>query len=90
MKKTIVNSTQFGIGDIVSFNKNCTFGKKGETTIIEEVDYQGGGEFQYATTDGAWLDHDELSLVSKADKDSFKKLDELMHSDNEGDDEENE
>ena len=65
---------QYQIGDVVKVKD-----EKG-THIIYKIDIVYDEEppyeffFEYATDKSAWHNHDELTLVRKADKESIKEL----------------
>ena len=67
----------YRIGDEVKY-----VGKKhylqGDQIIIE-VDVRDVNEYEYGTTMGAWIDHNDLLLIRECNESSIKKL---MEEDN--------
>jgi hypothetical protein len=44
------------------------------THIIEQCDSLGDEEFEYSTTQGAWINHNELRLVTESSESSRKAI----------------
>ena len=67
---------KFSTGDVVKFiNKKRRSWTIGETHIIHECAYHGGGKFRYSTNLGAWFDDGDFELVESASTASFAQLD---------------
>lgn len=76
---------KFCIGDRVEYiNKNSRSWRVGGEHIIANIQYMGNGLFEYSTNLGAWFDNDDFKLISRADKASFKKLDQDIFEDDDG------
>ena len=45
-----------------------------DTCVIEDVEIIGLNAYEYATTSGAWFDHEQLTLVREADEESINEL----------------
>lgn len=57
----------FRVGDVVRYGAS-------ETTIVEEVKLDSGGDLIYAVLEKAWLRHDDLTLVRDCDEASMQAL----------------
>ena len=68
---------KFAVGDVTRYIGPATGTWTGEH-IIHEPQHLGGGDFEYSTTQGAWIPQGDLELVRKADDKSFAQLDAVV------------
>jgi len=68
-------SQLFFVGDVVRYVGSSKPYQHGKKHIIREASYKGNGDFEYATTKGAWFTSDDFHLVRRANASSFAKLD---------------
>lgn len=71
MSKTVI---PFRMGDVVEYQINGRYWKKGEEHIIKEVVMYSPKTFTYSTDQGAWFEHSDFKLVREADLKSLTKL----------------
>ena len=46
--------------------------------IVEEISRTGENDYEYSTSQGAWIDHSDLTLVKKSSEESRAKLWDLL------------
>ena len=68
--------TPYSIGDVCRYTGTDPIWS-GEH-IIKECEMEGPDSFEYATTQGAWIDHEDLELVEKSSCKSRRLLWESM------------
>jgi len=68
---------KFFTGDIVRYvGRSKAWARTHEIEmIVHDVQYQGGGTFEYSTTYGAWFSDEDFELIKRADAESFAELD---------------
>jgi hypothetical protein len=62
----------FRAGDVCEYIGNDEFWRG--THIIHELSLSNASDWEYSTTQGAWIGHEELKLVRNADQKSLRQL----------------